>query len=220
MITTLPGFCITENDNLVGVITRHDLHLKLSGPYGYSLYANKHIKNIMSREFMCVDFKTPIDVVSKIAMQREQDKLYDFITITKDGKYYGIVTVKDLLEKTIQMEVLNAKHLNPLSELPGNLLIEQYLEHCITSKNDFCVLYFDIDNFKAYNDVYGFEKGDIVIKRMTELLKKIIPRDEFIGHIGGDDFIAVLFINKDIENLCKNIISEFDKVILKLLQSK
>ena len=203
---TLPGFCITEDENLLGIITRNDLHLKLSGLYGYSLYANKPIKNIMSREFMCVDHKTPIDIVSKIAMQREHDKLYDFITITKDGKYYGIVTVKDLLEKTIQMEVLNAKHLNPLSELPGNLLIERHLEHCISTKKDFWVLYFDIDNFKAYNDVYGFEKGDLVIKSMTEILKKFIPRDEFIGHIGGDDFIAVLFQNDGIEDLCNKII--------------
>lgn len=209
---SIPGFCITRNDHLVGVITRNDLHLKLSGLYGYSLNCNKPINKIMNKNYMRVDYKTPIDIVAKVAMQRENDKLYDFITITKEEKYLGIVTVKDLLQKTIQIEVINAKHLNPLSELPGNVLIEKYLEKCIYSHKDYCVLYFDLDNFKVYNDVYGFEKGDVVIKRLTKILKANIPRDEFVGHLGGDDFIAVLF-STDRNELCNKIIKDFDDSI-------
>lgn len=210
--STLPGFCITQDEKLLGVITRNYLHSKLSGQFGYSLYSNKPISDIMSKNFMSVDYRMSIDRVAKIAMQREPDKLYDFITITKDGKYVGIVTVKDLLEKAIQIEIVNAKHINPLSELPGNLLIERHLELCIASKRQYTVLYFDIDDFKSYNDVYGFEKGDIVIKRLTQILKKYIPTKEFVGHIGGDDFIAVLYHNKA-EELCQNVIREFDAMV-------
>ena len=206
---TLPGFCVIENGKLLGVATRNQMNAKLSSQYGYSLYCNKGIGSIMCRDFLCVDFKTPIDLVVKIAMQRDPEKLYDFITITKDGIYNGIATVKDLLEKTMQIEVVNAKHLNPLSGLPGNLLIEKQLEECRNSPDRSCILYFDIDNFKAYNDVYGFEKGDLVLKNLTRILVGNIPADYFVGHIGGDDFISVV-PPELADTVCRHVIEEFD----------
>jgi EAL domain-containing protein (putative c-di-GMP-specific phosphodiesterase class I)/GGDEF domain-containing protein/CBS domain-containing protein len=213
---TLPGFCVTENGVVIGVITRNDLFRNISDKYGYTLYANKPISVIMSKEFLCVDYQSSIDSVAKKAMHRHYDKIYDFITVTRDGKYFGVVTVKDLLEKSIEIEVINAKHLNPLSELPGNMLIEKQLETCIDSPGCYTILYFDIDNFKPYNDVYGFENGDRLIKCLAGILKDHIPKSDFIGHIGGDDFIAVLS-DCNGEDLCKTIIEEFDKTILLFL---
>lgn len=210
---TLPGFCITENNSVVGVITRNGLFKTVSGQYGYNLYSNKPISAVMSREFLGVDFRESVESVSKKAMQRDAEKIYDFITVTKDGEYYGIVTVKDLLEKSIQIEVNNAKHINPLSELPGNLMIERHLEMCVTSKHDYTILYIDLDNFKAYNDVYGFENGDRFIKCVTRILKRNVPEGDFIGHIGGDDFVVAL--KEDIAAaVCKKIISDIDKAVL------
>jgi GGDEF domain-containing protein len=152
-------------------------------------------------------------------MQRESEKIYDFVVVTNENKYSGIVTVKDLLEKVIEIEFVNAKHLNPLSELPGNIIIEKQLEMAIDASNNSYVLYFDLDNFKAYNDIYGFKNGDRVLKSLTQLLKRIIPVGEFIGHIGGDDFISIISdtsthqISK-IKELCRNIIEEFDRSVL------
>ena len=208
----VPGFCITEEGTVMGVITRDQLYSKLISQYGYSLHYKKPVCEVMSREYMSVDYTMPIDLVGKTAMQRQADNLYDFITVTKENKYYGIVTVRDLLEKTIEIEIVNAKHLNPLSELPGNLMIEKHLEKCVGSEKPYCVLYFDIDNFKSYNDVYGFEKGDMVIRTLSFLLKENIPADQFIGHIGGDDFIAVVE-NGDVNEICGKIIMQFDASI-------
>lgn len=205
----IPGYCITENETVLGVITRDQLYAKLSSQYGYSLHYRKPIADIMALEFMSVEHTTPIDLVAKTAMQRNADNLYDFITVTKENKYFGIVTVRDLLEKTIEIEIVNAKHLNPLSELPGNLIIEKQLEKCVEACAPYYILYFDIDNFKSYNDVYGFEKGDMVIRSLTYILKESLPADQFIGHIGGDDFIAVVE-NSDIDMVCDKIISQFD----------
>ncbi len=188
----LLGFCIAENNTVIGVITRNDLFRNISDKYGYTLYANKPVSVIMSREFLCVEYQSSIDSVAKKAMHRHYDKIYDFITVTKESKYYGIVTVKDLLEKSIEIEVINAKHLNPLSELPGNMLIEKQLEMCIDSPIPYTILYFDVDNFKPYNDVYGFENGDRLIRCLSRILKEHIPKTNFIGHIGGDDFITIL----------------------------
>ncbi|MEK3994782.1 GGDEF domain-containing protein [Psychrobacillus sp. FSL K6-2365] len=209
---SLPGFCIKENKKLIGVITRNKLHLKFSGPYGYSLYNKKPVSAIMSRQFMKVDASTPIDVVAKIAMKRDPLHLYDFITITKEDNYFGIVTVKDLLEKSMQLEIDYAKHLNPLTELPGNIIIEQQLQKCIESSNDLIVLYLDIDNFKPYNDVYGFEKGDKVIIDLAKILEKVCPSEGFIGHIGGDDFILITDIAR-CKDVCEEIIEQFNQSI-------
>ncbi len=206
---TLPGFCIINNGSVIGVITRNDMFRYISDKYGYTLYANKPISVIMSRDFLCVDYQSSIASVAKKAMNRHPDKIYDFITILKEDKYRGIVTVKDLLEKTIEIEVINAKHLNPLSELPGNLLIEKQLESCIASASNYTVLYFDINKFKSYNDVYGFENGDRLIKCLAKILKDHIPKTDFIGHIGGDDFIAILS-GCEPTALCEKIIEEFD----------
>ena len=187
---TIPGFCIIEEGDLVGVITRNSLYSELGKQYGFSLYCNKPISDIMSREFLFVNFDDPIDKVSRMAMARMPDKLYDFVTVIKNKKYIGIVTVKDLLENTIKIEVAAARHLNPISGLPGNLIIEKHIEQSLESKHEFKLLYFDIDNFKAYNDIYGFEKGDIIIKTLAQIIKEVIPKSEFVGHIGGDDFIS------------------------------
>ncbi|WP_313890911.1 GGDEF domain-containing protein [Psychrobacillus sp.] len=208
----LPGFCITDGKKLIGVITRNNLHLKFSGPYGYSLYNKKPVSAIMSRNYLKVDSSTPIDVVAKIAMKRDPIHLYDFITITKDDHYFGVVTVKDLLEKSMQLEIDYAKHLNPLSELPGNIMIEQQLQKCIDSSADFTVLYFDIDNFKPYNDVYGFEKGDKVIMKLATILEDNLPDDGFVGHIGGDDFIMIVDASKS-RDCCEKIIFAFTSIV-------
>jgi len=212
---TITGFCITENEYLIGIITRSRLYNFLSGQYGYNLYARKTIDLIMSTEFLQVDYHESVHVVSKLAMARNTEHLYDFISITHDSRYYGIVTVKDLLEKTIQVEVNNARHLNPLSELPGNILIEKRLEACLMEEDEYNILYFDMNNFKAYNDVYGFENGDRCIKNFARIMRNRIHKEkDFIGHIGGDDFMAI--VQKcNIEKLCRNIISDFSSALPK-----
>ena len=140
---------------------------------------------------MCVDHQCTIDLVARQAMRRDDAKLYDFVTVTREGRYQGIVTVKELLEKSIELEVANARQLNPLSELPGNALIDIELERLVRLGLPHFVLYFDIDNFKAYNDKYGFKNGDRALKRLSSIIKESAAKNDFVGHIGGDDFIAV-----------------------------
>lgn len=132
---TLSGFCVVEDQMPIGVITRNALYKRISGQYGYILYANKPVRNIMDTDFMHVDCLATIDVVGKNAMQRDYDKIYDFIVVTRDDQFQGTVTVKDLMEKLIEIEFVYAKHLNPLSELPGNLMIEQQLDKALKAKD-------------------------------------------------------------------------------------
>lgn len=207
------GLCVIENDMAVGIVTQEKLAFQLSGYYGFALNQNKPISKLMDKSYLSVDYKTPVSLVSTMAMSRSNDKLYDFIVITEDGKYIGAVTIKDLLQKTTEIEVSAAKHQNPLTGLPGNLIIEQKLNQCLTSNNQYSVAYLDIDNFKAYNDVYGFENGDLVIKLLADILRYYASEGQFVGHIGGDDFVIILN-NHVAEYYFKDIIKQFELEVL------
>jgi len=208
------GLCVTENNVPKGIVTKEKLALKLSGQYGFALYQNKPISHVMDTDFMAVDCNTPVSVVSSKAMSREQDKLYDFIVVKKHEKYLGTVTIRDLLTKATEIEIAAAKHQNPLTGLPGNLIIERKLQQCVTNQNKYSVAYLDIDNFKAYNDVYGFENGDLVLKLLSNVILRNISKEEFVGHIGGDDFVII--VNDHVEtDFFYSIITEFETEVLK-----
>ena len=84
---TLSGFCVVEDRLPIGVITRNALYKRISGQYGYILYANKPVRNIMDADFMRVDYQITIDIVGKDAMQRDFDKIYDFIVVTRQEQF-------------------------------------------------------------------------------------------------------------------------------------
>lgn len=174
----------------VGIITKEKVALKLSRRYGYTLYQNKPVSLVMDTSFLSFDSKTPINIVATDAMDRPNDTLYDFIVITEEEKYIGTVTIKRMFQKSLELKVMTAQQQSPLTGLPGNMLIQQKLSEFIDSQKNYSVAYLDIDYFKAYNDVYGFEKGDAIIKLLADILEEFIPNNQFIGHIGGDDFIV------------------------------
>ena len=205
---------VVENNKVTGLVMKETFFSRLGTKFGFALYLSRPISSIMDRQPLTVDFDTKIDVVSKSAMTRGDEHLYDNIIVTKNGDYYGIVTVKDLLEKTTEIEVNHAKHLNPLSGLPGNMLIEAKLTEYIESKAPYTVLYIDIDNFKVYNDIYGFESGDnmllSVAKILSSCVSSICPDESFVGHIGGDDYV-IIHIGHNPEPLCEAIIQNHTK---------
>ncbi len=208
-----PGFCVTRDGVVKGVVTRDMVNAAVAGVYGYSLYSRQTISAIMDDDFLKVDYKTPVNTVGRLAMSRPDSKVYDFITVVSEDKYRGIVTIKDLLNKTIEIEVTNATQLNPLTSLPGNILIEKALYGVLSSADNYCVIYFDIDNFKAYNDVYGFESGDRVIKNLADIIIETVPATNFVGHVGGDDFVAIVRA-AEADDICERILDKFDRSIV------
>ena len=105
---------------------------------------------------------------------------------------------------------------NPLTHLPGNASIMEEFQHRMSRGQPFAVGYADLDQFKIYNDKYGFEKGDEIIRATARILisavRGIGGEDTFIGHIGGDDFV---FVSSDAlaDNICQKIIEDFDKIV-------
>ena len=108
------------------------------------------------------------------------------------------------------------RRISPLTGLPGNVQIHAELKKRLANKEAFSMLYFDLDNFKAYNDVYGFLKGDQIIEFTARVILQGVHSNSeegaFVGHVGGDDFIAIVpTIN--CEKMCQNIIAMFDSQV-------
>ncbi len=97
MDESLPGVCVFEDERLAGVVTRELLYEKMSGRYGFGLFANRSVQKIMKTEFLTVDERTPVETAAQLAMQRPSCSLYDFITVIRDGDYSGVVTIRDLI---------------------------------------------------------------------------------------------------------------------------
>ena len=104
---------------------------------------------------------------------------------------------------------------NPLTRLPGNVAILNELSNCIEKKAQFAVCYVDLDKFKAYNDKYGFEHGDDVIRETARILlsatKELGNPDDFVGHIGGDDFVVITTPDQS-DKICEKVIHDFDNI--------
>ena len=127
-----------------------------------------------------------------------------------DGYLYH--TVKNMID----LIYLN-RRISPLTGLPGNVQIQTEMKRRLLKREVFAIMYFDLDNFKAYNDVYGFSNGDEIIKFTAKTICKSIHNlkdaESFIGHVGGDDFVAI--VSKcDYDKLCQEIILKFDSGVL------
>ncbi len=128
------------------------------------------------------------------------------IDITKRKKY----------EEELQKLYSLALDANALTGLPGNNTIRKYIEEILENKSKSCIIYADLDYFKAYNDNYGFAMGDKIIKYVAELFQilaeKLNLQEFFIGHIGGDDFVIIIPMENTKEYITE-LLKEFDKEI-------
>lgn len=205
---------INDSEAPIGIIHKDKLFYKLGQRFGYSVYTKRPVGYIMEKPLV-FEFNTSIEHVALRVLERLDSEIYDAVVVVKNGLYTGIVQIRDILARITEQKINMAVQANPLTNLPGNNIIEEEIEKYIREDKVFFGLYFDLDNFKPFNDHFGFQRGDGVLRFMTSLLReKIFTCDPegFVGHIGGDDFVAVCR-PPDIDELCKTIIDDFDRGI-------
>ena len=182
-----------------------------------------------------LDYNMPVKDGLLVAQDLKDNPLFAHIPIIictayseKKTKMKGLsMGIDDYLIKPVDTDELIARirmilkrnklvlDTNPLSKLPGNPSIQARVERELQQGSAFAVLYLDLNNFKAYNDIYGFDSGDHVLKATANLLVKLTIHNEnsrdFIGHIGGDDFIIVTDFERA-EELAGRIVAAFDEI--------
>lgn len=202
---------VVENNYPVGIVEKSKLYFKLGQRYGYDLFSRKSVKSVME-DALIIDSVVSLEDVSKKILSRDSYSVYDSVIVTHDGKYLGLVSIDSILQRITDQKISLAKQANPLSGLPGNNIIKEEISMRLEENQIFSVLYFDIDHFKPFNDNFGFDMGDKVIQYVGDLLNdQVLSWDPkgFVGHIGGDDFVAVCRA-KGVQTLCENIIEQFD----------
>ena len=211
---------VVKHGRPVGLINRHELVDSFAKPFRRELLGKKPCEYMMNAEPLLVEKATPIHELSNFLSESAIKHFTDGFIITEQGRYLGLGTGQDLLREITNAQIETARYANPLTLLPGNVPINEHIDFLLQSGKSFAVCYCDLDNFKPFNDVYGYRKGDEMIQFTGKLLNHACdPQLDFIGHIGGDDFILVMQ-SADWEKRCNQALASFAQTSLMLLEER
>jgi EAL domain-containing protein (putative c-di-GMP-specific phosphodiesterase class I)/GGDEF domain-containing protein len=200
---------VVDNQVPVGLITRRNLVDRFATQYIRELHGRKSCTMFMDPKPFSVDQNTTLQNLSTSVVEAERHHLFNGFIITDHGRYLGMGTGHDLVREITALQISAARYANPLTGLPGNVPINEHIDRLIASGTRFAACYIDLDHFKPFNDRYGYRKGDDVIQLTGHVLEAHAdPARDFVGHIGGDDFL-VLFQSEDWTERCHAILAAF-----------
>jgi diguanylate cyclase (GGDEF)-like protein len=178
--------------------------------YGREILANKYagenVKDLIVNNPVADIY---IEIEGLLELFRLDDDS-DGIILTENGRYAGFLTTRALLKVIYEKTLSQARDQNPLTKFPGNQTINEYIQACLIDDSaDYVFAYFDFDHFKPFNDTYGFRHGDRAILLFADILKEYsIMNRFFVGHIGGDDFIAgVKVYDNDVHHIYETMLA-------------
>ncbi len=197
----------------VGLINRRTFMERFAQPFIRELHERDACSMLMSAEPVICDAEQPIEDMADVLLGPDQRYLSDGFIITRQGRYAGIGTGEALVRRVTELRIEAARHANPLTLLPGNIPVTQHIARLLTMKHRFAAAYFDLNQFKPFNDRYGYCRGDEVIRLVAALLTRHVDDAvDFIGHVGGDDFV-VLLQSVDWRNRCESVVREFNLAV-------
>jgi diguanylate cyclase (GGDEF)-like protein len=190
---------VVDDGRAVGISNRSTfLEEHIIGINGFAFHINhsKKMRDLMAPIKLGFEADVSIREAAQVIQSQEMDVRVDNICVTQSGIYYGVVDVNRFISAITDINLTLAKGANPLTGLPGNESIQREINDRLLTESDFDIAYIDIDNFKPFNDYYGFQRGDVVIKGIGEIIAGVIQASGagdscFCGHIGGDDFIII-----------------------------
>lgn len=192
-----------------GMLHRHHAMNVLASRFGRDLHGRRPIREFIDRNCLRIETDIPIEQLSQIITNENNLHQGNHFIITEKNRYRGIGQVTDLLKRITELQIRNARYANPLTLLPGNVPIHESIERLVANATSFTACYVDLDHFKPFNDTYGYSRGDMVIRLVGRILQDCShPQQDFVGHIGGDDFM-VLFRSEDWQQRCQNILQRF-----------
>jgi len=195
----------------LGMIYRNELMESYSDIYGRALFAKKKAIDFMFSTPMIIEHTMPLEQVSALLTARANSEFTHPSIIVDNDRYLGVVSPRDLLRSITESKLEKARYANPLTGLPGNVVIEKEIDHMLNKQKNFHIAYLDLNHFKPFNDIYGYAKGDLLLKALADcIMVNTNNKHCFVGHIGGDDFI-IIFKGDNVEVICQKILDDFAK---------
>jgi len=212
-----PGLnCIAVVDDcnhVIGVLRSLDILRRGTEGFFYELIGRRSCTHLMDPKPLVFDATETLLRMSKAVSELDDKHLVDGFFVTENGIYQGAGRMTDLIKAVTEHQITSARYANPLTMLPGNVPIDQHIQQLLTAQKHFVVSYFDLDNFKPFNDVYGYSAGDDVIRLAGSTMAAGLDEAcDFLGHVGGDDFVAVL-CSDDWETRIQNILAGFERAV-------
>jgi diguanylate cyclase (GGDEF)-like protein len=215
--TDLDVLPVVQGNQPVGMINRHSMIDRFARPFRKELFGRKSCDLFMDHAPLVVDQFATIQELAMMLSLAPKHYLFDGFIVTAQGKYLGVGSSHDLMAMITEMQISAARYANPLTQLPGNVPINEHVDRMLEADSTFVAAYIDIDNFKPYNDAFGYRRGDDVIQLLARLICEASDQQkDFVGHIGGDDFFVV-FRSQDWEMRCWQIISAFSQAMGNML---
>lgn len=151
-----------------------------------------------------------IEAITEVLVSADQRYLSEGFIVTENGQYAGLGSGQQLVRLVTEVRIEAARHANPLTLLPGNIPINEHIRRLLKAGRRFVACYADLNDFKPYNDHYGYWQGDeMICLAARTLTSHCAPQRDFVGHVGGDDFM-VLFQSDDWEQRCRRIVEGFN----------
>jgi EAL domain-containing protein (putative c-di-GMP-specific phosphodiesterase class I)/GGDEF domain-containing protein len=204
----------------IGLISRFDTIDRFARPYQKELHGKKPCTQFMDDSPLIVQKSMTINALSEMILNADPQYLMNGFIVVDGEDYIGTGSGHALLREITNLQISAARYANPLTSLPGNVPINSHIDRLLENGEPFIACYCDLDNFKPFNDAYGYRRGDELIQFVGRLLSNIaIDERDFVGHIGGDDFI-LLFQSENWEALCNEVLNTLSKVIPDFYDSK
>ncbi len=213
---------VNSNHEPLGIVSERDLKEYVYSPYGKDLLKNQRLGKTLLTFLTKMPVAEITTEVEKILEICTINKNCEAIIVTENGKYIGYLSMLALLNVLNEKNLAVARDQNPLTQLPGNTIINAHIAEALESRDGgHMFVYFDFDNFKPFNDVYGFRRGDRAILLFADILKEVSHMNQmFVGHIGGDDFFAsVAASGEDCDlyiDIVRNIVRKFRDDVVNL----
>lgn len=201
---------LDEANRPIGLLRSTHVFRRSSERYFDELFGRRSCTVLMDTEPLIFDVTATLRQMSEAVARQDDRLLGDGFLVTRQGLFLGIGRSSDLMRAVSDLQVQTARHANPLTGLPGNIAIERHLDALLAGDSNFVVVHWDLAHFKAYNDEYGFAAGDDMIRLTGDVLRAgQDPYTDFVGHVGGDDFVQVL-MGADWEAQLQRSVQGFD----------
>ncbi|GGA06575.1 GGDEF domain-containing protein [Dyella caseinilytica] len=207
----LHALAVVQDDHPIGIINRRIFSERMAQPYTRELYGRKSCTTFMHEAPLLCDVRQSLESMADILRGQDQRYLSDGFVITRDGLYLGLGTGESLVRRVTELRIEAARYANPLTFLPGNIPVTEHVARLLRAEVPFTVAYVDLNHFKPFNDQYGYFRGDEIIRLLAGILTaQVNPRSDFVGHIGGDDFLLI-FQSEDWEARCRQMVTLFNQ---------
>jgi EAL domain-containing protein (putative c-di-GMP-specific phosphodiesterase class I)/GGDEF domain-containing protein len=193
----LHAVAVVEHDEPVALINRRSFMDRYALPYHRELFGKRPCLLFANASPVIIEKSMTVEQMAKLLASDDQRYLADGFVITDNGKYAGLGTGENLVRAVTEVRIEAARYANPLTFLPGNIPISSHIARLLGNDAGFHACYVDLNHFKPFNDQYGYWQGDEVLKFAAVVLADVCdPTRDFLGHVGGDDFL-ILFQSED-----------------------